>query len=93
MDISTDMTSLIDVIFMLLLFFIIASNFIRPAMDVTLPESQSADVQTSSGKDVCVITVTREGTILCNNMVVPLENVAALIRENSGRTLNLFVDQ
>ena len=40
-----DMTPMIDMIFQLLIFFLLTSFFILPAVDVTLPRSRTTETQ------------------------------------------------
>ena len=93
LDAEIDLTSLIDVVFMLLIFFVVASNFIKPALEVMLPESKSAEAPAVSEQDVCAITITKSGEIRCDGRTIAQEEVGALIREKRGQMLNLFIDQ
>jgi len=93
LDAEIDLTSLIDVVFMLLIFFVVASNFIKPAMEILLPESKSAQAPAAADQDVCVITVTRTGDVLCGGEQIPPEGIGRLIEENSDKVLNLFIDR
>ena len=42
-DADIDLTPLIDVVFMLLLFFILAASFSQPVLQVALPAAGTAD--------------------------------------------------
>ena len=42
-DASIDLTPVIDVIFMLLIFFIMTTTFSKPVLDIVLPASEKAD--------------------------------------------------
>ena len=42
-DINIDLTPLIDVIFMLLIFFIMTTTFSKPVIDIMLPASKTAE--------------------------------------------------
>jgi biopolymer transport protein ExbD len=91
-DMSIDLTPMVDVLFMLLIFFITATTFVKPIMDVNLATAKSATNGTRSGNQV-VLAVTEEGTILLENRPVQLEELAVVFREQSDRPINLFVDR
>ena len=42
-DASIDLTPVIDVIFMLLIFFIMTTTFSKPVLDIVLPASETAE--------------------------------------------------
>ncbi|MDR1112117.1 MAG: biopolymer transporter ExbD [Deltaproteobacteria bacterium] len=63
-DDSLDMTSLIDVVFLLLAFFILAASFAVPAMDVRLSEARNATAAKPDDRSL-TITVDGEGRIFC----------------------------
>jgi biopolymer transport protein ExbD len=56
------MTSLIDVVFLLLAFFILAASFAVPAMDVRLSEAKNAAAAKADDRSL-TITVNAEGMI------------------------------
>lgn len=64
------MTSLIDVVFLLLIFFLVATNFIHREMDqkVKLPESE-AGVKPAAVTDRLVINIRDNGTIVINGSI------------------------
>ncbi|MDR1309550.1 MAG: biopolymer transporter ExbD, partial [Deltaproteobacteria bacterium] len=61
-DDALDMTSLIDVVFLLLAFFILAASFAVPAMDVRLSEANNAAASKPDERSL-TITVDAEGRI------------------------------
>ncbi|MEA2101799.1 MAG: biopolymer transporter ExbD [Thermodesulfobacteriota bacterium] len=63
-DYSIEITPLVDVVFLLLIFFLLTASYINPSMEMNLPEAQ-----TSSLKDhtkACTITIARDGDIEIN---------------------------
>ncbi|MDI6791981.1 MAG: biopolymer transporter ExbD [bacterium] len=65
-----DITPLIDVVFLLLIFFLLSSSFImQPGIKVTLPEATTDDIKTK--KDVFV-TITRDGSYFLNEEAISL---------------------
>lgn len=93
MDADVDLTALIDVIFMLLIFFVVASTFIKPAMEVTLPETKTAETTGASSGELNVVTITSEGDIYFKDRQVELDEVGALIAQHKDARLNLYVDE
>lgn len=65
------MTSLIDVVFLLLIFFLVATNFTRREVDhaVTLPQSE-AGVKAAQVPSRMVINIREEGTLVVNGRVM-----------------------
>ncbi|MDR2368123.1 MAG: biopolymer transporter ExbD [Deltaproteobacteria bacterium] len=57
-----DMTSLIDVVFLLLAFFILAATFALPALDVRLAEAENAQ-GARPDEEALIISVDSEGKI------------------------------
>lgn len=59
-----DMTPLIDVVFLLIIFFMLSSSFIlQPGIKVNLPQSKSSDSQKEKSVE---ITITKENLIYYN---------------------------
>jgi biopolymer transport protein ExbD len=71
-----NLTPLIDVIFMLLLFFILTSNFVKPSMLLSLPEASS---KARLKKTDIVVSVDKNSNVFINREQVPLEKLAELL--------------
>lgn len=91
-DEEIDLTPLIDVVFILLIFFFITSTFIQPSLPVNLAKAASA-AASAERKEQLVITIDKEGTLFTDGMVLTKEELPGLIRVNSDIGLNLFVDR
>jgi biopolymer transport protein ExbD len=82
---GVDITPLLDIVFQLLLFFILTSALIQPNVELNLPESSQnseaaeADLVISAGKD---------GEIFFNDKNVSLEEVEPLLRSFAGQNSN-----
>ena len=50
-DASIDLTPVIDVIFMLLIFFIMTTTFSKPVLDIVLPASETAEESSRKNAD------------------------------------------
>lgn len=63
-----EIAPLVDVVFLLLLFFMLTSNLIRePAIRITLPQSKTAN---ASSPEVLLISVTPKGELFVQNKKV-----------------------
>ena len=63
---EVNLTSLIDVVLLLLIFFMVSTSFVREAeINLRLPEA-SASEQTDAPADALEITITETGTYLVN---------------------------
>ncbi len=87
-----DMTPIIDVVFQLLIFFMLTSTFIKAsAINVDLPKAKTSDVQASRD---AVITVYKNGNITLNDKSINnIDNLTALIKEmyNSNNELVVVI--
>ena len=91
-DEEIDLTPLIDVVFILLIFFFITSTFIQPSLPVNLAKAASA-AASAERKEQLVITIDKDGTLFHDGMVLTKEELPGLIRVNPDLGLNLFVDR
>lgn len=60
---SLDMTPMIDIVFQLLIFFMLSSSFLHPSMKLTLPKAVTHD---SGESEKTVITIGKSGEIYFN---------------------------
>lgn len=88
-DDGIDLTPLIDVVFMLLLFFILATTFMKPAISVSLPKASTAQSQTRERQ--LVITIDSQGRVLHGDQVVEPEGYDALLDTEPGAPINFMV--
>ena len=90
---SLDLTSLIDVIFLLLTFFILAATFVAPAMEVQL--SQAQNLASSQGQDHSqTLSIDADGSIYFEQNRIGLEELKSLLGSASKDTPLIFnVDQ
>lgn len=78
-DVHIDLTSLIDVVFILLLFFMLTTSFNRStSLIVNLPEASGEEV--TSGPLQIDISVDRAGTFAVNGQRLTDRNVATLMQ-------------
>lgn len=81
-----EITPLVDIIFLLLVFFMISSNFIEPMIRMDLPRAMS---QQKLEKVDLVVTVDRNETIFINKMPVLKKDLQVALQEKMLR-LNKF---
>ena len=76
------MTSLIDIVFLLLIFFLVATNFTRREMDhsVTLPQSESG-VKAEQVPERMVINIREDGTLVVNGRVLTEPELRESLKE------------
>lgn len=75
-----NITSLIDVMFLLLLFFMVSSTFMeQPAIKLELPHAQSAEVSTQKGY---TLFVDKEKKMFLNDQPVSLEQLEAVVKKS-----------
>ncbi|MGH7198567.1 MAG: ExbD/TolR family protein [Candidatus Omnitrophota bacterium] len=74
-----DIAPLIDVMFLLLLFFMLSSNFIfQPGIKVSLPKAITSEVISSEN---IVITVTGQDLLFLNDQPITLSELVAKLKE------------
>lgn len=76
------MTSLIDVVFQLLIFFLVATNFIRNEADhkVVLPESE-AGVKAQRPPSRLVVNIREDGSMVVNGRVMTEPELRTTVKE------------
>lgn len=93
-DADIDLTPLIDVVFLLIIFFVLASTFNKPVMDLILPESKTAQKGTTAEQRAdLMIQITKDGRILAENQAFSVDNLAPLVALEPEARMNLFVDR
>jgi len=76
---SINVTSLIDVLFILLIFFMVSSSFIeQPGMKLELPAIKSKETVRLEN---LVINIAKDGSIILGDEQVPLDNLGSQIKE------------
>ncbi len=80
---------LIDLVFILLIFFVVTTNFNRQTgIDVSRPKAQTAVTQ---GQKTLLIGITREGTLHVYGRQVSIDRLTALVSEEVSKDPSLNV--
>ena len=83
-DMGIDMGPLMDIVLILLIFFVVTSSFTRETgVDVTKPQAQSAS---QLEKENLLIAITREGTIHINERQVDLASLQDILKQSLAKT-------
>ena len=83
-DMGIDTGPLMDIVFILLIFFVVTSSFTRETgVDVTKPQAQSAS---QLEKENLLIAITREGTIHINERQVDLASLQDILKQSLAKT-------
>lgn len=96
-NVDINLASLIDVVFVLLLFFVVTTTFTRETqLRVELPEATSAERAPADQGKLVEITISAEGVYSVNNHLLPKSDLTtlseAIERESGGdNTLPLAI--
>lgn len=71
-SLSLDMAPLIDIVFQLLIFFMLSSSFLAPSFKLNLPKAVTQDTRE---QERIVISVEKNGSIYVNSKEVELESL------------------
>lgn len=94
-DALLNMTPMIDIVFLLLIFFLLTTNFItQEGINVNLPRAMSTNPQT---QEEIIIYITREGRVFIRNEEVNeaqlYKNLKSLIGDNPGKSVTIKADK
>ncbi|MFJ4054012.1 MULTISPECIES: ExbD/TolR family protein [unclassified Pseudomonas] len=96
-NVDINLASLIDVVFVLLLFFVVTTTFTRETqLRVELPEAVSAEQPGADQEKLVEVTISADGVYSVNNHLLPKSDLATLTeaiqRESGGdNTLPLAI--
>ena len=93
-SIRMELSPLIDCIFQLLIFFMLSSTFLTPAIQLTLP---SATAGTSQNELEIIITLTKEGDVYLNNtktsLISLMSELQRMLTESNHKSVTIRGDQ
>lgn len=77
--ININITSLVDVLFILLIFVLVSTTFLeQPALNIELPKAESAGLERIQEM---IVSISRDGQIFFNSQPVNKKKLADLIRK------------
>ncbi|MCC6969302.1 MAG: biopolymer transporter ExbD [Phycisphaerales bacterium] len=97
-SVGVDLTPVIDMVFMLLIFFLVATTFQQQEREskIALPQA-AASAPISSALREIVINVTRDGTLIVNTKVVDEASLLSMLKsaaaQNPGQKVNVRGDR
>ncbi|MFQ5748626.1 MAG: ExbD/TolR family protein [Planctomycetota bacterium] len=80
-EVSPDLTPMIDVVFLLLIFFMLATTFLDPEKEITieLPEAQSGVAEQKEPHEL-IINVMRNGSIILSGQKVEEDDLLRTLK-------------
>jgi biopolymer transport protein ExbD len=97
-SIGVDLTPVIDMVFMLLIFFLVATTFQRQEREakIALPQASASSPISSAMREI-VINVTREGAMIVNAKTLDEASLLSMLRaavaQNPGQKVNVRGDR
>lgn len=91
-DLNLDLTPLIDVVFILLVFFLLTSTFIRPSIPLDLPQAASGETG-SRRTEQLEISIDASGVLFSEGTRIDPDQVQDLLEQNRTRPVSLQVDR
>jgi len=91
---SFNMAPLIDIVFLLIIFFMLSSSFLNPALKLTLPKAVNQDAQES---EHVIVSIDQVGDIYVNTSKVSKSELQSklesVLTENPKKSVHLRGDQ
>lgn len=87
-NVDIDITPLIDVLFMLIIFFVLTTAFVQGAVTVELP---SGDPPPISANNPIVVTVTKDSELLWGGERIASSDLQRLVTEAIARSDDILV--
>jgi biopolymer transport protein ExbD len=91
-DAEIDLTPLIDVVFLLLLFFILAASFSAPVMQVALPAARTAE-RVESDPSRLVLSIDEAGRLHHRGEAIGVDDLPGLLAAHPEGAVELRVDR
>jgi biopolymer transport protein ExbD len=93
--IALNITPLIDVLFILIIFFTVSSTFLeQPGIELKLPDAESSESHTTPK---VIIFIDETENVFLNNTIVPLDTLVArvgrLLTQQSDKSVVLRADE
>lgn len=89
---AIDLTPLIDVVFMLLIFFVLSTVFVKPGIEVDLPTVENAQAARPE-KDWMVISIDAAGKYHAEGGPQTMQELLAILDRHPQSAVNFQVDK
>ncbi len=84
-----DMTPLIDIVFLLMMYFMLTSTFImQPGIKINLPSALSTE---SMEKKQIIVCLTADGSIFCEEKNITIEVLKSILETESRRNPEIML--
>ena len=83
-SLSLDMAPLIDIVFQLLIFFMLSSSFLNPALKLSLPKAQIHD---SKVPEQIVVSIDQRGRVFVNRVEVQMATLKSQLEAKLARSV------
>ncbi len=83
-----DITPLIDVLFMLIIFFVLTANFLQGRIEVDLPVGEAA---AKTEENALLLTVRKDGSVLWGDRETRMEELAPLAAEAAAARRDILL--
>ncbi len=90
-DDKLDLTPIIDVLFLLLIFFIMTTTFTKPVLNVVLPKAESAE-EARQRKELLIV-VDADGAVFNEGRQLEEEDIILLMTSKTKLPINFQVDK
>ena len=84
-DADVDITPMLDVVFIMLIFFIVTASFVREnTINVNVPEDNNAPPPPPSENSSILVTVDKQNDVFIDNRRVDIRSVRSLIAQKNA---------
>lgn len=90
-DLHVDLTSLIDVIFMLVIFFIMTMSFTLPEIELNVPTSTTAE-ENDAASESFTVSIDAAGAFFINQKNLTLTELQKIIEAEKPQSITLYLD-
>jgi biopolymer transport protein ExbD len=81
-SLSLDMAPLIDIVFQLLIFFMLSSSFLNPSLKLTLPQSEQHDQKEA---ERLILSIDKAGTFFVNKAKIEKTELKMVLEQNLSK--------
>lgn len=90
-DLKLDLTPMIDVIFMLIIFFIMTMSFVMPVINVDLPTSSTAN--TEAQKTSLVVAISKNGELSYQGKMTTKDKLETILKDGKYQEIVVHSDK